>query len=51
MTGFQLTRSGAASWTAPTRDAVVGSGRHASHARARLTLRRLFYLARHAARG
>ncbi len=50
MTGFQLTRSGAASWTAPARDAV-GSGRHASNARARLTLRRLFYLARHATRG
>lgn len=49
MTGFQLTRSGVASWPAPTRDAV-GAGRHASNVRARLTLRRLFYLARHATR-
>lgn len=50
MTGFQLTRPGAASWTVPAREAV-GSGRHASNVRARLTFRRLFYLARHARRG
>jgi hypothetical protein len=50
MTGFELTRPGTASWTLPTREAV-GSGRHASNLRARLTLRRLFYLARHAVRG
>jgi hypothetical protein len=50
MTGFQLTRPGTASWTVPAREAV-GSGRHASDARAKLTLRRLFYLARHVKRG
>ena len=50
MTGFQLTRPGTASWTVPAREAV-GSGRHASDVRAKLTLRRLFYLARHVNRG
>jgi hypothetical protein len=50
MTGFQLTRPGTASWTVPARE-VVGSGRHASDARAKLTFRRLFYLARHVKRG
>jgi hypothetical protein len=49
MTGFQVTRPGTASWTLPTRE-VVSAGRHASNQRARLTLRRLFYLARHAVR-
>jgi hypothetical protein len=49
MTGFSVTRSGAASWTLPARE-VVGSGRHSSNTRARLTFRRLFYLARHATR-
>jgi|GEM_PF-2510142 hypothetical protein len=50
MTGFQLTRPGTASWTVPAREAV-GSGRHASDARAKLTFRRMFYLARHVKRG
>jgi hypothetical protein len=50
MTGFQLARPGTGSWTVPARKAV-GSGRHASNVRATLTVRRLFYLARHAARG
>jgi hypothetical protein len=50
MTGFQLTRPGTASWTLPVREAV-DSGRHASDLRARWTLRRMFYLARHVRRG
>jgi len=49
MTGFQLARPGSASWTVPAREAA-GSGRHASNERARLTFRRLFYMARHATR-
>ena len=49
MTGFQLARPGSASWTVPARE-TASSGRHASDARARLTFRRLFYLARHATR-
>ncbi len=49
MTGFQLTRPGAASWTVPAREAA-GTGRHASDGRAKLTFRRMFYLARHASR-
>lgn len=49
MTGFQLTRPGTTSWALPAREAV-GAGRHASNLRARWTVRRLFYLARHAIR-
>jgi hypothetical protein len=49
MTGFQLARPGSASWTVPARE-VASSGRHSSNERARLTFRRLFYLARHARR-
>jgi len=47
MTGFQLTRPRAASW-AETAQAPTAVGRHASAKRAKLTLRRLFYTARHA---
>jgi hypothetical protein len=49
MTGFQVARPRTASWTLPAREAV-GSGRHASNLRARLTLRRMCYLARHVRR-
>jgi hypothetical protein len=57
MTGFQLTRPRpgvaptAAPWSpqAPAAESIR-TGRHACPARARLSLRRLFYLARHAAR-
>jgi hypothetical protein len=49
MTGFQLTRPQAASWTEPVQS-PAGAGRHASATRARLSLRRMFYTARHAAR-
>ena len=49
MTGFQLTRPQAASWTEPVQ-VPAGAGRHASAMRARLNLRRMFYTARHAAR-
>jgi hypothetical protein len=59
MTGFQLTRPRpavvptAAPWSEPAQtpaaESPVRTGRHASAGRARLTLRRLFYMARHAA--
>jgi hypothetical protein len=59
MTGFQLTRPRpavvptAAPWSEPAQtpaaESPVRTGRHASAGRARLTLRRLFYTARHAA--
>ncbi len=60
MTGFQLTRPRPAvaptqlPWAEPAQtpaaESQIRTGRHACEARARLTLRRLFYLARHAAR-
>ena len=59
MTGFQLTRPRSAvpapaSWSEPAQtpavDASIPAGRHACAARARLSLRRLFYTARHAVR-
>jgi hypothetical protein len=57
MTGFQLTRprvAPAPAWVepaqAPAAESPIRAGRHASEAKARLTLRRLFYAARHAAR-
>ena len=57
MTGFQLTRPRpgvaptAVPWSESTQSAEspIRTGRHAGTARARLTLRRLFYTARHAA--
>jgi len=59
MTGFQLTRPRAAvvptsvPWAEPAQTPAAESpiriGRHVSAGRARLTLRRLFYVARHAA--
>jgi hypothetical protein len=49
MTGFQLTRPRAASWTEPVQS-PAGAGRHASATRAKLNLRRMFYTARHAGR-
>jgi hypothetical protein len=58
MTGFQLTRPRPAvvptsvPWAEPAQtpaaESPIRTGRHASAERARLTLRRLFYLARHA---
>ncbi len=52
MTVFQLNRPQAttapASWTQAT-PVVERPARHATESRARLTLRRLFYTARHAA--
>jgi hypothetical protein len=56
MTGFQLTRPKSATtagWAKPTKptrsdDVADRPGRHASMARARFTLRRMFYVARHA---
>ena len=60
MTGFQLTRPRPAvvpkqvPWAEPAQtpaaESPVPAGRHAATARARLTLRRLFYAARHASR-
>ena len=60
MTGFQLTRprpgvaTPAAPWSeiaqTPAAESAIRTGRHACEARARLSLRRLFYTARHAAR-
>lgn len=60
MTGFQLTRPRPAvvptqvPWSEPAQtpaaESPVSAGRHASAERARLTLRRLFYTARHAIR-
>ncbi|CAN5582243.1 hypothetical protein BH10ACT8_BH10ACT8_02390 [soil metagenome] len=53
MTVFQLNRSPSASLVAaPTRTAAVleRPGRHACELRARLSLRRLFYVARHGLR-
>ena len=60
MTGFQLTRPRPAvatksmPWAEPVQtpaaESPIRTGRHASEARARLTLRRLFYVARHATR-
>jgi len=57
MTGFQLTRprvAPASAWVepaqAPAAESPIRAGRHASEVKARLTLRRLFYAARHAAR-
>jgi hypothetical protein len=47
MTGFQLTRTRVATWTEPAQ-APAAVGRHASVQRARLSLRRMFYTARHA---
>lgn len=49
MTVFQLNRSQSATttWTQPSR-ALDRPGRHASELRAKLTLRRMFYVARHA---
>ncbi|MDQ1732792.1 MAG: hypothetical protein QOK10_2951 [Pseudonocardiales bacterium] len=49
MTVFQLNRSQSTTWTQPTHVAHR-PGRHAIELRARMTLRRLFYVARHAAR-
>jgi hypothetical protein len=49
MTGFQLAGPQTGAWVQPV-SAAVQPGRHASASRARLTLRRLFYFARHAAR-
>ncbi|MFL6162288.1 MAG: hypothetical protein ACJ74U_08665 [Jatrophihabitantaceae bacterium] len=58
MTGFQLTRLRPAvaprqvPWSEPAQtpaaESPVRTGRHASAGRAKLTLRRLFYVARHA---
>jgi hypothetical protein len=48
MTVFQLNRPQTVTWTQPT-DAAVRIGRHASALRAKSTLRRMFYAARHAA--
>ncbi|MCW2541773.1 MAG: hypothetical protein JWN95_3498 [Frankiales bacterium] len=56
MTGFQLTRPKSATtagWAKPTKSADVADrpnrvGRHASMTRARLTVRRMLYVARHA---
>jgi len=60
MTGFQLTQPQAAvapksaTWSQPaqtqTAESPASLGRHSSALRARLTIRRLFYTARHAAR-
>ncbi|HTZ45835.1 MAG TPA: hypothetical protein VMB79_18385 [Jatrophihabitans sp.] len=56
MTGFQLTRSHTAvapkpaTWSQPAQTPTAElPGRHASALRAKLTLRRMFYAARHAA--
>jgi hypothetical protein len=54
MTGFQLARPhtavapAPAAWSDPAQSPPLG--RHASVVRARLSLRRMFYSARHAAR-
>jgi hypothetical protein len=48
MTGFQLTRPQSTTWAAE-RDAD-SVGRHACQERATLTLRRMFYFARHLGR-
>jgi hypothetical protein len=52
MTGFQWTQSRVATLPLPSSqtEPAVRPGRHASALRAKLTLRRIFYLARHAAR-
>ncbi len=57
MTGFQLTRphSGVTKTTVPwsepaAAESAIRAGRHGCDARARLSLRRLFYVARHATR-
>ena len=59
MTGFQLTRprpgvATSAPWSetaqTPAAESPIRVGRHACEARGRLSLRRLFYTARHAAR-
>ncbi|HEY2043841.1 MAG TPA: hypothetical protein VGH11_14275 [Jatrophihabitans sp.] len=53
MTVFQLNRGSAATtgkaWAQPTH-VVNRPGRHATELRAKLTFRRMFYLARHVAR-
>lgn len=49
MTVFQLNRSQSVPWTQPI-PVADRPGRHASLSRAKLTLRRMFYVARHAAR-
>jgi hypothetical protein len=49
MTGFSWTQPRTATLVRPA-DIAVLTGRHASALRAKLTLRRMFYLARHATR-
>ncbi|MDT0261115.1 hypothetical protein [Jatrophihabitans lederbergiae] len=49
MTEIQLTRPQSARWTEPAK-VRASVGRHACTQRARLTLRRVCYLARHLAR-
>jgi len=49
MTGIQLTRPQAAGWTQPAAQPAESptSGRHASTERAKLSIKRMFYRARH----
>lgn len=49
MTVFQLNRSQSTPWTKPI-PVADRPGRHATHLRAKLTFRRMFYVARHATR-
>jgi len=48
MTGFSWTQPRTATLVRPS--ALPATGRHASALRAKLTLRRMFYMARHGAR-